>query len=292
VPGTNPAADRQLELREFLQSRRARLTPADVGLPERRSDRRRVPGLRREELAMLAAWPPDAYRRFEQERLAHVTVEMLERLADALCLDDDDRRRLFALGLPDGPDDEPVVPPPAPRPRVRPGVRQILRALMPAPAYVLGRRTDILAYNPTAASVLGLSRHRRANLTRTLFSPVAPEIFEDWETAASDAIATLRQDVVRYPDDPHTATLIGELSILAPDFRQRWLDGDEEPPRGHGQQVLHHPDVGRLDLRWEALRVDDARDQVLIAYTPVRRTRTTMALRILAELIADPSATT
>lgn len=279
--------EQQVELREFLRSRRARLSPADVGLPDRRADRRRVPGLRREELAKLAAWHPEAYRRFEQERLPNVTEEMLERLAEALRLGEDDREQLFALAL-DAPVQEPLVPPPPQPQKVRTGVMHVLKAVMPAPAYIRGRRTDIIAHNPAAASLLALGRRRTPNLTRAMFTEAAVEMFEDWERAAADAVTALRQDVVRYPDDPHTATLVGELSVLHPDFRQMWLDDDEELPPSHGEQVVHHPDVGTLELRWEALRVDGDRDQTLVAYTAAPGSRSAMALRVLAELTANP----
>jgi hypothetical protein len=122
-----------------------------------------------------------------------------------------------------------------------------------------------------------------------MFSEAAAEMFENWEAAAGDAVAALRQDVARYPDDPHTAALIGELSVLRPDFRRMWLDGDEELPPSHGRQVVHHPDVGTLELRWEALRVDGDRDQTLVVYTADPGSRSAMALRVLAELTDDPS---
>jgi hypothetical protein len=278
--------DDRSELRDFLRSRRARLTPADVGLPDGRSDRRRVPGLRREELARLAAMHPEAYYRLEQGRLANVTPDMLDAVADALRLDDDDRRRLHALALPD-PDELPAPPLPG-RQRVRTGVSHLI-AGMPMPALLQGRRTDVLAHNAPAASLLGFGSHLRPNMARLVFSAAAAEIFGDWERAARDVLGALRLDAARHPDDPKLAALISELTVFHPDFRRLWLvDDTDEPPATHGSNVLHHPDLGPLELRWEVLRLPADRDQAIIAYSAAPGSESAAALAVLADLTAGP----
>jgi transcriptional regulator with XRE-family HTH domain len=280
--------DRRAALRDFLRSRRARLQPVDVGLPDRRSDRRRVPGLRREEVARLAGWHPEAYARFEQGRLEKVGEPMLDALARALRLGDDDRRRLYALAGRDGA--RPPEPKP-PRPqRVRRGVVHLLTSLG-VPALVVGRRTEVLAHNAEAALLLGLVGRGEPNLTRLVFGPEGAELFADWESAAVAVLGALRLDVARHPDDPLLRALIGELVVMDGRFRRLWAAPDPPPAAASGEQTLLHPDLGELELRWEALRLAGDADQTLVAFSAQPDSPAADALQVLRDLAAGPRST-
>jgi transcriptional regulator with XRE-family HTH domain len=258
------------ELSEFLRSRRARLQPEDVGLPD--YGRRRVPGLRREELAQLAGVSVDYYVRLEQGRNIQPSDSVLEAIASALRLSDDERAHLFTL----------VRPRRRPRrrapERVRPGIQQLLDALG-VPAFVTGRRLDVLAHNALAEAVMGGFRER--NLLRVVFlEPEARELYPDWEQVAAETVNFLR--LLADPDDADLAALVGELSLHSAEFRRLWARHDVRAKRG-GVKRIAHPLVGPLEFDYETLQLSDA-DQWLTTYTARPGSPTATALGLLDSL--------
>jgi transcriptional regulator with XRE-family HTH domain len=272
------------DLGEFLQSRRARLTPAEVGLPDY-GGRRRVPGLRREELAQLAGVSADYYTRLEQGRGQHVSDAVLEAVATALRLDTDERAHLRALARPPRRRARPAAPP---RPqRVAPGLRRLLEAMDGVPAFVLGRRMDVLAWNRLAAAVgpdWSTLPAADRNVPRALFldEPASRALYPDWAAVAAETVGYLRMDAGRHPDDPAVAALVGELSVRSPEFARRW---GEHPVREktRGVKRIAHPLVGPLRLHYETLRLPDDPDQLLVTYTGADE-RSVTGLRLLASL--------
>jgi len=212
------------ELAEFLSVRRARLTPQDVGL-EGQAPRRRVPGLRREELARLAGVSVDYYTRLEQGRSRSASADVLDALAAALQLNDAERQHLHLLAKPQ----------PAQRKRrTRPQSVDMatLRLLelfdqVWSPAFVLGRRLDVLAHNRLAGALITEFRELPAPLRNqarfVFFDPHARELYADWNEVAADTVAMLRLDAGRYPDDEKLSALVGELSIRSVEFRSSGL---------------------------------------------------------------------
>ena len=275
------------ELREFLRSRRARIAPEDVGLPAGHGHRR-VPGLRREELAMLAGVSVDYYVRLEQGRNASVSGSVLDAIARALQLDEHERAHLFDLAKPTRAPRRP-----APRPqRVRPGMRTLLDNLV-TPAFVLGRRLDILATNRMARALLcdfdALPPRERNHARWVFLDPAARELYLDWEAVARDNVAVLRMDAGRHPDDPELSELIGELTIKSPDFARWWSDHDVLR-QTHGTKRYHHPVVGNLTVAYEALPLPDDAEQTLFVYSVEPGSPSAEALALLGSWSLDVSA--
>jgi len=270
------------ELADFLSTRRARLAPHDVGVKGERA-RRRVPGLRREELAQLAGVSVDYYTRLEQGRSRSASVDVLEALAAALQLDDVEREHLHELGRPQPPKHHA-----RPRPqRVHPATLDLLDRfdLVYSPAFVLGRRLDVLAHNRLAGALIAEFRQlpapQRNQARFVFFDPHARELYADWNQVAIDTVAMLRQDAGRYPDDPKLSALIGELSIHSEEFRTWWSRHDVQR-RTTGTKSYHHPVVGELTVQYQALHPSGDDDQVLIVYTTEPGSTSDNALRLLA----------
>ncbi|WP_316528369.1 helix-turn-helix transcriptional regulator [Kitasatospora brasiliensis] len=254
------------ELGAFLRSRRARLRPDDVGLaPDARA--RRVAGLRREELARLAGISTDYYIRLEQGRNGNVSEEILHALAEALRLDRTERAHMMNLAAagtgarrraPERPQ------------RVRPGLHEVLDVLDHVPAFILGRRTDVLAANRLARTVLtdfeALPASRRNYARYLLLDPAARESCLDWERTAAETVAMLRLDAGRHPQDRQLTALIGELSVHSPQF-PRWWSDHQVQERSHGIKRYRHPLVGDITFRYECLSPPDDPDQTLCIYT-------------------------
>lgn len=265
---TPPADDATLDTRaglsEFLRTRRARLQPADVGV--RSYGRRRVPGLRREELAQLAGVSVAYYTRLEQGNANNVSAEVLEATARALRLSESERAHLFHLAKPPSPSHRRAAPRPQ---RVRRALVQMLDVLEGVPAYVWGRRTDVLAWNDAAAAVFGSRIERPAgqrNWARIVFlDPEAQDFFLDWGRKASEVVGQLRMDAGMHGDDPLLASLIGELSSRSPEFRRLWAAHDVKR-QSHGGLRIRHPLVGELPLRYETLALPDDQEQALTVY--------------------------
>ncbi len=267
------------ELREFLRLRRARLTPETVGL-DPGDGHRRVPGLRREELARLAGVSVDYYVRLEQGRNASVSASVLDAIARALQLDEHERAHLFDLAKPATA----AARRRSPRPqRVRPGVRLLLDTL-PTPAFVLGRRLDVLATNRLARALLcdfdALPPAERNHARWIFLDPATRELYVDWETIARENVAMLRLDAGRNPDDQELSALIGELTIKSPEFAGWWAR-HEVMRRSHGSKRYHHPVVGPLTISYEALPIPDDPDQTLFVYSAEPGTPSAEALALL-----------
>ncbi|WP_129307146.1 helix-turn-helix transcriptional regulator [Streptomyces sp. L2] len=277
--------DRRAELSEFLRSRRARLKPEDVGLPDF-GRHRRVPGLRREELAQLAGVSVAYYTRLEQGNGRNVSAEILDSIARALRLTDAEHAHLTHLAKPK----EHKKKPAARQQQVRASLRQLLDTLDGVPAYVAGRRAEILAWNRMAAAVFGdwseLPAGER-NWARLVFlKPEYRELYVDWEQKAIDIVCALRMDAGCYPDDPRLSALVGELSVKSEEFRRLWATHDVKE-KSHGVKRLNHPLVGELSLSYETFRVADDADQALITYHAEPHSPSAEALRLLASWGTD-----
>ncbi|POX44906.1 transcriptional regulator [Streptomyces sp. Ru71] len=284
-PAPEAALDRRAELSEFLRTRRARLRPADVGLPDF-GRHRRVPGLRREELAQLAGVSVAYYTRLEQGNGRNVSAEVLDSIARALRLTDAEHAHLTHLAKPKRHKKKPTARPQ----QVRTALRHLLDAVDGVPAYVVGRRSEILAWNRMAAALFGdwgeLPAAER-NWARLVFlRPDYRELFVDWEQKAIDIVCALRMDAGCYPDDPRLSALVGELSVKSEDFRRLWATHDVKD-KTHGVKHLHHPLVGDLALQFESFRLTDGSEQSLITYHAEPGSPSAESLRLLASWGTD-----
>ncbi|MCX5336596.1 helix-turn-helix transcriptional regulator [Streptomyces sp. NBC_00140] len=287
-PVHEPAAgalDPRAELSEFLRTRRARLKPEDVGLPDY-GRYRRVPGLRREELAQLAGVSVAYYTRLEQGNGRHVSPEVLDAIARALRLSDAEHAHLTHLAKPKQQKKKPA----GRAQQVRGPLRTLLDTMDGVPAILVGRRSDILVWNRMAAAVFGDWAElpaREQNWARLVFlRPEYRDLFVDWEHKASDVVSQLRMDAGSHPNDPRLSALVGELSVKSEEFRRLWATHDVKE-KCHGIQRLHHPLVGELDLRLESFHQADAHEQMLVTYHAEPNSPSAEALRLLASWGAD-----
>lgn len=274
------------ELGDFLKARRSELTPAMVGLAGPNS-RRRVNGLRREEVALLASISTDYYTRLEQGR-RQASREVLDIIADVLRLDEDEREYMFELAGKDAARPRRRAPQ-----RVDPQLERLLEDLTTTPAMVLGRRMDVLAWNPMAAALFSdfsAIPDKQRNFVRQLFTdPAMRTLYRDWAEVAQTGVAQLRMEAARDPKDPRLTSLVGELSVIDEDFR-RWWGAHRVAVRGMGTKVLRHPVAGELVLDWSTLTCVTDPDQQLVTYTAARGTPSHDGLRILASWSADAFA--
>jgi transcriptional regulator with XRE-family HTH domain len=265
------------ELSEFLRSRRARLDPSSIGLMDASS--RKVPGLRREELARLAGMSVDYYTRLEQGRPITPSDQVLDALASALQLDEVERRYLFAVARQRGPirrSSNPVQSVPT-------GILDLIDRLGEAvPVYVLGRRTEVLFQNRIARSLFAMPAEEQ-NATRwMLLDDDARTLFgSSWEKVASDLVGTLRMDAARHPEDPRLSALVDELSSHS-DYFRRWWSRQTVTERTHDVKVIRHPLAGELTFHTEALVLPSDPDQTLFVYLAERGSPSEQALIMLA----------
>jgi transcriptional regulator with XRE-family HTH domain len=274
--------ERSIELGDFLKARRAELTPAYAGLPET-GGQRRVPGLRREEVAQLAAISVDYYTRLEQGRVP-ASAAVLGTLAHALLLSDDQRTYMYELaGKPTARSRRRTVQ------RVRPAVRRLLDQLTETPAIVLGRRMDILAWNSMATALYtdfeALPATRRNYVWLLFAHQKFRGLHVDWTGAARTAIAALRMEAASFPDDPQLATLVGELSLQDHDFRTWWAS-HQVASTSFGTKHYQHPVVGEITLDCDTWDSPDRDDQRLMVLTAEPGTSSHQALKILSSWAA------
>lgn len=248
------------ELGEFLQTRRARVRPEDVGLPPGRD--RRVSGLRREEVALLANVSVDYYIRLEQGRADNPSVAVLTAVADALRMDQAERDHLRTLAC----TTPPALPP---RTAVRPQLEAMIHAMRDVPALVVDRLSNVLAWNRGATAVIAdFDDPRTRNLARQYFlEPAAREFYADWETVARDAVALLRRTSAEYAGDAELAALVDELRAASPDFDRFWTAQDVQN-RSHCPKILNHPIAGRLTFSLESLQLPADPGHYVLTYTP------------------------
>ena len=291
-------ADHRTQVREFLASRRARITPDQAGLPAYGGNRR-VKGLRREEVALLAGVSIDYYIRMERGDLAGASESVLDGVANALHLDEAEREHLFALARSAGPiSTRRARPSPT---TVRPVIQQVIDAITEAPAWIRNARHDILAMNPLAralyspvldSAVAGATGKRPANTTRFVYlDPSARDYFVDYDRIATDAAAMLRLEAGRNPHDKDLITLVGELSTQSELFRQHWASHNVKFHRS-GRKRLRHPAVGELDLNFEAMELPSEPELRLNIYTADPNTPTADGLKLLASWAATRDADT
>jgi transcriptional regulator with XRE-family HTH domain len=279
--------DHRAEIRDFLATRRARITPEQAGLLPG-GGRRRVPGLRREEVAVLAGVSTDWYVRLEKGHIAGVSEDVLEAVARALRLDEAERAHLFDLA-------RAAKPTRAPRRRskvqVRPRVQWLLDSMSSSAVIALNGRMDILAANTLGRALYSSvfdDPRRPANIARFQFlDPRARDFHTDWDGAANTTVAILRTEAGRNPDDRDLRELVGELSTLSEEFRTRWAAHDVRIHRT-GIKTFRHPAVGELDLVYHSttLPTEGHEDLAMTAYTAEPGTPSEDALRLLASWAA------
>jgi transcriptional regulator with XRE-family HTH domain len=271
------------ELSDFLRSRRGRLSPDELGL--RSYGPRRVPGLRREELAQLAGVSVDYYTRLEQGRGIHPSGSVIDAIARALQLDQAEASHLRRLATPRSAPRRKSPPE-----RVRPAVRLLLERLDRVPALVLGRRMDVLAWNSMAAVLIcdfGALPRRERNMARlTFLEESTRSLYPEWGRIAVSGAGLLRSAAARWPDDPELEALVGELSVKSEEFGRAWAR-HEVREKMHGTKKFHHPLVGKFTLLYETLELPDEPEQHLVTYTARADTESQTALDLLASVAAQ-----
>jgi transcriptional regulator with XRE-family HTH domain len=273
----------QNELGAFLRARRAELRPSDVDLPEG-GRQRRVAGLRREEVAQLAAISTDYYTRLEQGRI-RPSAPVLASLARVLRLDDDQRTYLYEVaGTASARSRRRAAQ------RIKPHMQRVLDHITDTPAIVMTPTHDILAWNPLAAALMvdfDEIPERERNFIRLLFTdPRMRSLYPDWEGLARSVVSYIRMEAARKPDDPRLAELVGDLSIRDEQFRQWWA-GTHVAVKRRGTRTYNHPVVGEITLDWNPLTSDADPDQQLIIYTAEPGSRSEQALHELAAWAAE-----
>ncbi|MEW2504230.1 helix-turn-helix transcriptional regulator [Amycolatopsis sp. CA-161197] len=249
---------RNTELGDFLRSRRAALTPAETGVPTYGTPRR-VPGLRREEVAQLAGVSVNYYTRIEQGESHQMSDSVMEAIANALRLDESERMHLLRLAWP-----AQVMRREAGPEMVRDSVLALVEGNLDQAAIIVGRRTDLLGGNRLGFALLGIDRTARPNLTKHMFlEPAMRDLVVDWERQARNAASYLRMATGEQTEDPKMAELIGELSIHSPEFARIWASHPVAECL-HSVREYDHPLVGRLTLNEESLRMPDDTGQRII----------------------------
>ncbi|MFJ9729143.1 helix-turn-helix transcriptional regulator [Streptomyces sp. NPDC101209] len=272
------------DLGDFLRSRRARIQPEEVGLAS--YGRRRVPGLRREEVAQLAGVSVDYYIRLEQGRgpggpsrtkSGGVSDAVLDAIARVLRLDEEEHAYLYAVARPRKTRER------RPASRVRPGIRALLDGMGHTPAFVLGPAMDVLAWNALADALSGFGGMTAAarSMPRQVFlDPASRELYPEWSAVAAQTVANLRICAGRRPEDPELCALVGELSVKSEDFRRLWAD-HQVKECAYGVKRMRHPVAGLLTLPYETLTIPTDPDQTLVVYTPEPGSETAERLALL-----------
>ena len=270
------------DLAGFLRTRRSRVRPASVGIPT--DSRRRVEGLRREEVAHLSGVSVDYYVRLEQGRATQPSEQVLDALARVLGLDETERGHLHRLAR------QRRRRAKAPASRVRPELLRVLDLVADAPALIMNHRLDVLAGNRLAGLLFGRPLPG-LNTARHIFLEEAERgLYADWENCTLDAVGHLRLAAGKYPDDPRLASLIGELAMGSERFRRLWARADV-CARTHGRKAYQHPLVGLLELHQENFAMPDASGMELLVLSAAPGSPTEDGLRLLAGLGADSDDT-
>lgn len=278
--------DNRDEVRDFLTTRRERLTPEQAGVPFY-GGKRRVKGLRREEVAMLAGMSTDYYTRLERGNLTGVSHPVLEALARALQLDEAERAHLFDLADTANSSEKAAAGRPARRSASRAGVRQGVQRILDtihAPAYVRNARMDILATNRLGHALFADAYGNRGgfNLARYLFlDPRSQQFYREWQTVAADSVAALRTEAGRNPYDRALTDLIGELSTRSEQFRTWWAAHNVKL-HYTATKIMHHAIAGDLELTGEALHLPGDPGLTIITYTYEPASPTEQAIAFLA----------
>ncbi|GAA2061127.1 helix-turn-helix transcriptional regulator [Streptomyces albiaxialis] len=262
----------------FLRSRRAALDPGAVGLPPAPNPRR-VPGLRREEVAQLAGISVDYYIRIEQGRAQGISGSVLDAVARALRLNDDERAYLRNMAAPPGTQ-------PGTAPVVRPEIQRLLDAMGEAvPAFVVGPGLDYLAWNPLGArlafDVAALPPERRNAALLVFLHPGSRALHPDWDRVAAETAAALRSEAGRHPCHPRVKGVVAELLAESAEFRALWEDQEVRETMS-GRKLIRHPEAGDLDVAYETFRLATDDTQTLCTYTADPGSPTETALRRLA----------
>ncbi|MDQ0932659.1 helix-turn-helix transcriptional regulator [Streptomyces turgidiscabies] len=276
-------------LGDYLRARRALVSPADVGLPA--TGRRRVPGLRREEVAELVGLSTDYYVRLEQGRADHPSDEVLDALGRALMLGTAERAHLYDLARP--PRRASATTAVTGRGEaLRSALRQVVEAIPTAPAVIMNDRNDVLAWNHLAAALIAdfprLPAHERNMARRVFLDPDAPKIHLDWDEAARTTVGMLRMAAGRRPHDPQLVRLIGELALGSETFRKLWASHHVHE-KTHGAKRFRHPAAGDVTLNYETFQLPGAAHHLLVVYTAPPGSPAEEALLFLGSYAASPA---
>jgi transcriptional regulator with XRE-family HTH domain len=275
------------EFGQYLRARRALVSPEAAGLAP--AGHRRVPGLRRDEVAGLVGVSTDYYTRLEQGRVGRPSDSVLDALGRALRLGQAERTHLYNLAA--SPRRRQAS---RPRGAARAELVRVVDSILTGPAVIMNEHSDVLYWNALAAAVLAdfpaLPTSRR-NMARLLFlDPAAPARHLDWETSVRDTVGILRLSAGRDPHAPGLAELIGELSLRSATFRELWASHHVHE-KTHGRKRFHHPAVGDFELDYETLHVPGPEHQMVVVHTPVPGSASAQAISLLASLVATPPGT-
>jgi transcriptional regulator with XRE-family HTH domain len=282
------------DIKDFLMTRRARITPEQVGLEPGR--RRRVLGLRREEVAHLAGVSIEYYTQIERGHVAGVSDDVLQSVARALQLDEAEETHLFDLVRATTSKGDRSRSQRHSGRAIPDGVQTLLDSMVSAPAVVLNGHLDIVAANALGrelyAPVFGRAHavpNAMPNLARFIFfDPAADHLFPEWTSQADDAVSLLRAEAARSPDSPAVTRLVGELASRSEQFRTRWAAHNVKAHR-RGVKRFRHPEVGELSLTYNVFGIAGVGGLSLIGYTAEPQSRSDEALRLLASWTATPS---
>ncbi|GAA2760776.1 helix-turn-helix domain-containing protein [Actinopolymorpha rutila] len=289
--------DNRSDIRDFLATRRARLSPERVGLPSG-SGRRRVPGLRREEVAVLAGVSTEWYTRLEKGHISGVSEEVLDAVARALQLDEAERVYLFDLARAAKPARTARR---RTRTRVAPAVQWMLDSMTASAAFVRNGRMDILAINPLGRALYApmydsdtTDERGQVNIARFQFlDPRAQDFFADWDSAANITVALLRSEAGRHPYDKALRELVGELSTVSEEFRTRWAAHNVRIHHS-GVKAFAHPDVGLVEITYHSMQLSSSENDLhdMTIYTAEPGSASEDRLRLLASWAATHPALT
>ncbi len=270
------------DLAGFLRTRRARIDPAAVGIPT--DSRRRVEGLRREEVAHLSGVSVDYYVRLEQGRATQPSEQVLDALARVLGLDETERGHLYRLAR------QRRRPAKAPAGRLRPELLRVLDLVADAPALIMNHRLDVLAGNRLAQLLYGRPIPGLNTARHVFLEETERGLYADWETCTLDVVGHLRLAAGKHPDDPRLASLIGELAMGSERFRRLWARADVRA-RTHGRKAYRHPLVGLLELHHENFALPEESGMELLVLSAASGSPTEDGLRLLAGLDTDGTPT-